>query len=376
MKKIKVAHVLHSVGGVDVSLRLILENIDPDNFDSLVIHGNCDTSKDFFNRNGYKIRDYKIPVKREINFVKDIISIFKTVKILKKEKPNLIHAHSAKGGIVARVASIFYKVKVLHTPQAYSYLSAQSGSKKFLFLSIERTFKYFNSILLASSNSELERGINEVKYKKSNTELFNNSIHPITLQKEKIDYPVTWPESFICTVGRPSYQKNIEMMIEVLSLVKKSVPDIHLVLMGVGEYSPNLENVKRIIKNNELDDNVTLVEWIDRREIFKIISNSKLYISTARYEGLPYSVIESLALSKACVVTDADGNRDLIMEGHNGFVIRDNDVELMSKKIIKLYKNDVLRNKLENNSGMLFDEKFNMKNNIKKLERIYQKYSI
>jgi glycosyltransferase involved in cell wall biosynthesis len=59
-----------------------------------------------------------------------------------------------------------------------------------------------------------------------------------------------------------------------------------------------------------------------------------LYISTARYEGLPYAVIESLALSKPCVVTNCDG-KDLINDGFNGFVINE-DVIQFKEKILKL----------------------------------------
>ncbi|MDY8138685.1 glycosyltransferase [Aquimarina sp. 2201CG5-10] len=375
MNKIKIAHILNSVGGVDVSLRLIIENIDPDKNDCFVIHGNKDTSKSFIDKKGDNIRDYKLPIQREISPIKDILSIIKTIKILKKEKPNLIHAHSAKGGIIAKTASLFYRTKVLHTPQAYSYLSARSRFKKSFFLMIEKFFKFKNSILLASSNSELQRGTKEIGYKKSNAELFNNSILPIQIENKELKFNSTWPKNYICTVGRPSYQKNIEMMIEVLKEVKKQVPDIHLVLMGVGEYNPNIGSVKKLIDEYDLEANVTLVEWIDRKEIFKIISTSKLYISTARYEGLPYSIIESLALSKACVVTNCDGNRDLVEDNYNGYVIDNNNAKEMADKVIKLYNNEELRKKMEENSKILFEEKFNMNNNIYKLEELYQKYS-
>ena len=76
--------------------------------------------------------------------------------------------------------------------------------------------------------------------------------------------------------------------------------------MGVGEYSPNKESVKDLITKYDLQENTTLIPWIDQEKIFKIITKSKMYISTSRYEGLPYSIIEALALGKACVVTNCD----------------------------------------------------------------------
>ncbi|PRX56938.1 glycosyltransferase involved in cell wall biosynthesis [Flagellimonas meridianipacifica] len=369
-------HVLNSVGGVDVSLRLILENIDPEQFENVVVHGVNDTKKQYLNKHGEKLKEFKFRISREINLFNDLLALFNTIKILKKEKPNLVHAHSAKGGIIARAASLFYKTTVLHTPQAYSYLSAPRGLKRTIFLSIEKLFKNFNSILLASSKSELERGINEVGYKKTNTLLFNNSILPIELNNSEIQHVVTWPKSYICSVGRPSYQKNVEMMVEVIKCVKDKIPSIHLVLMGIGEYSPNVNSVKELIKKYGLEKNITLVKWIKREEIFKIVYSSTLYVSTARYEGLPYSIIESLALSKACVVTDADGNRDLVIDGENGFLVKNNDIQNMADKICRLIEDKKLRNEMEQQSLNLFNQKFNMSTNIIQLEKIYEKLAV
>lgn len=374
MDRKKIVHVLHSVGGVDVSLRLITENIDPELFENIIIHGKDDTDRSFLDKNNNPLKEYKLPIRRDISIFDDLKSIFKTIKIFKKEQPDIVHAHSTKGGIIARAASIFYKRTVFHTPQAYSYLSAPKGFKYKLYRSIERIFKHFNSVLVASSPSELNRGIKDIGYSPKKTELFNNSIPPLEGKLGKDMGSIELSENFICTVGRPSYQKNIEMMIEVISLLKEKIPDIHLVLMGVGEYSPNKERVEQLIDQYGLKSNVTLVKWMDRNNILIAVSKSKLYISTARYEGLPYSIIESLAMGKACVVTDADGNRDLVKHEYNGFIIQDFDKVAMADKIYKLYYDDELRAKFEKNSLIFFNENFNMDNNIELLQDLYSSY--
>lgn len=372
MKKIKIAHILNSVGGVDVSLRLILENCNPNQFEHIIVHGQNDTKVNFVNKDDRKLTDYKLSIQREISPLNDFKAIYNTIKILKAENPDIIHAHSAKGGIIGRVASIFFNTKVLHTPQAYSYLSSPKGLKRKCFLAIEKFFKNINSILVASSPSELNRGINDVGYKKKNTNLFNNSINPIELDNDKIS--ISLPSDFICSVGRPSFQKNIEMMVEVIREVKKVLPKIHLVILGVGEYSPNKENIEKLITKYTLEKNITLVPWIYRGEIFKIIKKSKFYISTARYEGLPYSIIESLALKKACVVTNSDGNRDLVKNEINGYVVKENDIKTMANRIFVLYNDDEKRKVFEHNAFESFRSNYNIENNILNIERIYRKY--
>lgn len=373
-KPIKVAHILNSVGGVDVHLRIILPEIDSTLVENIVIHGKEDTKIPFKDDKGKVLVEYNLPIKRSISPLKDIRCILSTIKILRREKPNLIHAHSSKGGIIARSAALFYPVTVLYTPHAFSYLSATSLFKRKVFLLLEQLFRHFHSVLLACSPSEKNRGVKDVGYAPERALLFSNSIKPI--EEEQIETPeIDLPDEYICTVGRPSFQKNIEMMIEVLKKLKLKKPDIHLVIMGVGEYSPNKENVERLIKMYGLESNTTLISWIDRKQIFGIINGSKLYISTARYEGLPYSVIEAIALGKSTVVTDCDGNRDLVIDGYNGYVIQENSVDRMASRIFAILSDDALRETLEKNALKHFNENFNIDNNIDKLEQIYLSYA-
>jgi glycosyltransferase involved in cell wall biosynthesis len=371
MRKIKIVHILNSVGGVDVSARLILKNLDSSKFKSYVIHGENDTDKPYFNNINEKVKDYQLPIQREISLFKDVKSVYQTIKIIKALKPDIIHAHSAKGGIVAKIVTTFLKIPVLHTPQAYSFLSASSVFKRNLYLFVEKLFVGPNNKILASSESEMKRAIKEVGYKPKNVLLFNNSINPIKelkpLQIEKV-----WPDNYICSVGRPSFQKNIELMLDVLSLIKNKKKNIHLVLMGVGYHSPNLDNVKRKINALNLQKNITLLEWTSREDIFSIIKESQLYLTTARYEGLPYSVIESLALSRAVVATDADGNRDLVKDNFNGFLIENEDINKLANSVLQIIESKEKREKFSSNSLVLFNKKFNIVKNITNLESIYR----
>ncbi len=370
MKRIKIVHILHSVGGVDVSLRLILVNIDSEKFESIVIHGDSDKNEPFLNNKGVAVKNYPISIIRDIKPSKDYKAIKATNRIIKSEKPDLIHAHSAKGGVIGKIVGKMNNIPVFHTPQAYSFLSADNNFKKKVFLGLEKFLSKWNNKIIASSNSEKNRALDEVGYKNDRVLLFNNSINPIN-SIASLGINKTWPDEYICSVGRPSYQKNIELMIEVLKEVKKKKPEIHLVLMGVGYHAPNLPQVNSLISKYNLSSNITLLEWTQREDIFNIIKNSKLYISTARYEGLPYSVIEALALGKACVVTDADGNRDLIVDNKNGFVIKTENHSQFTNAILELLQNDRKREQFEENSLKLFNEHFNIENTIQKLENIY-----
>ena len=373
MKTIKIAHLAHSVGGVEVCLRLILDTIDADKFSNIVVHGSSDTTKPFLDHDKNTIQSYGISIFRAISLIQDVKAILSAYRILKNEKPNLIHAHSAKGGIIGRIVGLLLGIKVIYTPHAFSYLSAQNRFKKNLFLSIEMALVSGTHLLLATSTSEKNRAVEEVGYKPKDVTVFNNCIEPI-IKVTPLSIAATWPKDYICTVGRPSFQKNIEQMVRVIHEVNK-VAKLHLVVMGVGPVSDQLESVKNLIQELNLSHCVTLLNWTERSDVFTIISQSKFYISTARYEGMPYAIIESLALSKPCIVSNCDGNIDLIENNYNGFVIPRNDINTFRDKILDLLTDESLLNRLSANASQSFSENYNIQKNIAKLEAIYLEFS-
>jgi len=370
-------HVLHAVGGVDVYLRLLLKYVDMEKFEFIIVHGTNDTEIPYLDKSGGVIKEYKLSVQREINPVLDFRSIRELRKILDQEKPDLIHAHSAKGGIIARSAAILKKISVLYTPHAFSYLSAETDIKKKLFKGIEKIYKNSGNFILATSPSEANRAIDEIGYKPEKVLVFNNSVEPVC--SNEFNNQTTrfeLPEDYICSIGRPSYQKNIETMVEVFKRVKEQLPGLSFVLMGVGFHAPNEKEVKQLIKKYNLQDDFIMLPWVSREEIFPIIKKSKFYVSTSRYEGLPYSIIESLALGKACVVSDCDGNRDLIKNDFNGKIYQlEKLIDKMPTGIIQLLQNSELRNKFEQNAYILFEQNYNIEKTIRLLEEIYEEAS-
>jgi glycosyltransferase involved in cell wall biosynthesis len=370
---IKIAHILHSVGGVDVYMRLLLNNINETKFETIIIHGKNDTHNKFSHKSGIPVKEYNIDITREIALLKDLKSIYDCIKIVRKEKPDLLHVHSAKGGVIGRIVGKITNTQVFYTPHAFSYLSQSNPLKRSLYLWIEKLLANGNSKIIATSQSEKSRAIQDVGYKSNHVFVCNNSIDPIK-DILPLNITKTWPEEYICTVGRPSYQKNIELMIRVLFEMNKT-SKTHLVIMGVGHHADKLDNVKHLIEKLNMSNQVTLLNWTEREDILNIISNSKLYISTSRYEGLPYSVIEALALSIPCVVSDCDGNKDLILDGHNGYVIKNHSTIDFKDKIIHLLNNEVTHNQFSINSRTEFFNKYNIENNIKNLEKIYIAHS-
>tara|TARA_B100000900_G_scaffold10793_1_gene8916 strand:+ start:2424 stop:3554 length:1131 start_codon:yes stop_codon:yes gene_type:complete len=374
-KKIKVLHVLNLVGGVEICFRQICENIDESIIETSVVCQKLVNKSKLVTSKGKEITPFVIPIVREINPVLDLFSIIKLIFLIKRIKPDVMHAHSAKGGVIARIASIFFKTKVLYTPHAFSYLSARNKFKRFLFLTVEKILRTKNTIIIATSNSEKNQAIQIVGYAKKKVFVLENSIDNNTIGEDKNLEKTLKGKTYICTVGRPSFQKNLEMLIKAFEVVAQNNSKVHLFIIGAGEYSPRKDKIVEMINKRNLNNSITILPWISRKQVQTYIKNAKLYVSSSRYEGMPYSVIESMALSIPSVLTNVDGNRDLVMDKKSGFLVDVGDDLDMANKIITLLNENKLRNSFALQAEKLFIKNHLLSDYLQKLTGHYLKYS-
>ena len=378
----KILHIGNLKSGIDTYVRNTVA-LASDKFEFAIVNGADDNSKPYM-RHGKQVKTYSIDMYRALNPIKDMKAVMQAIKIIKKEKPDLVHCHSAKGGVIGRFAAFFTGTKVVYTAHAFSFLSAESAKKKQVFLLLEKIAK-LNSYLLACSGSERELGIKVVGFKEKKAFAWNNAVpdadkgltrisqvSQISSQKnETSDLPVPKAgERYITSIGRPSYQKNPLFMVEVAHGIHLKHPDIKFYLLGVGFYSPMLEDMKKLIHQYEMDDTFYLLPWLSHEETLKYVKGSLLYFMTSLYEGLPISVIEAMSLGKAVVASDVLGNKDCVKNGYNGYLLPLKE-EVFVEKMNDLIENDEKRKEMEKNSRSYFESDFFIDNRIKALEDIY-----
>ena len=345
-----------------------------DGFEFVIVNGADDNSKPYL-RNGKQVKTYSIDMYRALNPAKDLKAVAQAIRIIRKEKPDLVHCHSAKGGVIGRFAAFLTGTKVVYTAHAFSFLSAESPKKKKVFLLLEKIAK-LNSWLLACSGSERELGIKVVGFKEKKAYAWNNATQdslPQISQRTQISSSLPVPkegERYITSIGRPSFQKNPLFMVEVAHGIHLKHPDVKFYLLGVGFYSPMLEDMKALIHRYGMDDTFYLLPWLSHEETLGYVKGSMLYFMTSLYEGLPISMIEAMSLGKAVVASDVLGNKDCVKDGYNGYLLP-LDVKAFVEKMNGLIEDDEKRRVMERNSRAYFESDFLIDNRIHALEDIY-----
>ena len=224
-----------------------------------------------------------------------------------------------------------------------------------------------NSFLLACSESERELGMRQVHYKEKKAYVWSNSVPDAQTVRPS---GLNERSPYICYVGRPSYQKNPFFLVNVIREVHKACPNIRFYILGVGYYSPDLEQMKRMIAQYKLENTIELFPWLSHDETMGYVKNALFYLTTSRYEGLPLAVIEAMSLGKCIVASNVLGNKDCVKDGYNGSLLPLQE-DLFVKQILKLLNDPKQIETFGKNSRSLFEKEFLIQNQIQYLENIY-----
>ena len=362
----KILHVGQMIGGLDIYIRNSIVYNMADN-DYVIVCGEADKHNPVM-RGGDTIREYHVSLYRSLNPFKDLKALLQTVKIIKKERPDVIHCHSAKGGVIGRTAGWLTHTPTCYTPHAFSYLCTPSELKRKIYLAIEKLTK-FKTFVLACSESEQQMAKDDVGYDEKHALVWHNAVPDASLEQGK-EVDLNFP--YACYIGRPSYQKNVLFLLDVIKEAKDRGCNLKFVLLGVGYHSPELADVKQKIQDLHISDNITLVPWVSHADCMEYVRKSSFYISTAIYEGLPLAVIEAMSAGKPVIASNVVGNKDCVNDGINGYLLPFN-VDNFAERIIEVANDQVLRDEMGRNAREIFLSEFYIEKRIELLQGLYER---
>lgn len=242
-------------------------------------------------------------VNTKISPVKDIKSLRHLTKILKAQKPfDIIHLHSAKAGILGRIAArrIGHR-KVIYAPHGATFLRKDvSAFARTTFATIEKAVTIFPAKVIGVSKSEAD-AYRRIGIRANHVN--NGKFFPGLPNKKYSDETFT-----IVTTGRAMRQKNPALFNQVASAFTDN-PKVQFVWVGDG-------NEREFLSS----PNIKITGWVDKAEVEKNLQQADLYISTALWEGLSYAVLEAMSMRLPLLLTNCPGNNDLVENGINGFL--------------------------------------------------------
>lgn len=313
MKK-KVLHVVEAFGGGVFTFLVDLVNNTCDEYDIVLACSiRLQTPKDYKKYINKKVKIIELKSgTRNISISKDLMAFFEIKKIIKNEKADIVHLHSSKSGFLGRMACSDKKAQVLYNPHGFAFLKEdESKFKKNIYKALECFSARKCGSIIGVSQGEYEEALKLSK----KSYLINNGID--TAKLPKLAYRKANVNNLkICTIGRISYQKNPEIFNEIA----KRFPNMEFTWIGDGEMIDVLDS-----------KNIRITGWMSKDKALKLMNDSDVFLLTSLWEGLPIALLEAMYYKKICIVSNCIGNRDVIINGKNGFVA--NDLEEFSKVI-------------------------------------------
>lgn len=178
-------------------------------------------------------------------------------------------------------------------------------------------------------------------------------------------------ETFLLYMGRLSFTKGIQHLIEAFKIVQDQHPTLKLVIAGSGDFGLQLRNFARNIKG------IVFVGHIDSIRVKKLLYDASLAVvlPSHLFEVLPMAILEGMAHCKPVLATNIGGNSFMIKHGENGFLSKPKDPENLAKYIDILCEDQALRRKMGMFGRKLVEKEFTLDRMLSETLKVYDSLS-
>lgn len=315
---------------------------------------------------------------REIS-LKDVVTIWKLYRLFRRERPDVVHTHTAKAGTVGRVAGFFYRwftsgvfigrpreCKFVHTYHGHIFHSYYGRSKTRLFIAIERTLaRLVTDRVVVISEQQAKEICDDFGVGKRDQikviplgldlDIFNKSEDRRVHFRDELG--ITPETILVGIVGRLTEIKNHALFLDAVARFKevrsRDGAPVRFVVVGDGSLRSNLE---RQSHSRGLKEDVIFAG--ERKDPESFYPALDIVMLTSRNEGTPLTLIEAMANRRAVIATAVGGVVDLVgdvvQDGEfriceRGLTARAGDVEGLARGLAHLVDDDQLRERIATN---------------------------
>jgi glycosyltransferase involved in cell wall biosynthesis len=343
----KVFHVITKLelGGAQKVVLMTLERLPADEYDRALLTGTEGLLvQDATQMPG--VRVLWIPsLFREVRPIKDVIAFFKLWQVFRSERPDVVHTHSSKAGILARWAAKLAAVPVIfHTVHGFSFNDFQRPIVRGTYQWLERVTARITDKLVMVSYANAEKGEKVGIFRRGDWILCRAGIYLEEFiksgpRRRKLkEWGIPGNRVIVGMISNFKPQKSPVDFVEVAARVLNQTDSVHFVMAGDGELRPEIE---ARIRKYAIGSNFTLLGW--QHDMPETYRNLDVVVLTSLWEGLPCVFSEAMASGLPVVATNVDGAREAIIDGQNGFLHEPHDVDAMAKSVLRLVTDEELR---------------------------------
>lgn len=293
---------------------------------------------------------HPIKLSRKLSPFQDIVSLILMIRLIRKLRPDIVHSHSPKAGIVAMLAGWFCRVPVrIHTIAGLPLMET-SGFKRKLLVWVERLT--YNAATAVWPNSKVQK-----------EEIFQQNIYPRStklevigqggsngidlshfspteaLQAQALDFRKEQgiqPDDVVLSfVGRLANYKGVNELVTAFVQLQEQYPQLKLLLIGP------LEDINPLEPNTlqHIEQHPSIISVGHQSDIRKYLLASQIFVFPSYREGFPQSLMQACAMGLPTIATDINGCNEIVAHGQRGLLIPIKDSKSIIEAVEK-YLND------------------------------------
>ncbi|MCD7942787.1 MAG: glycosyltransferase family 4 protein [Bacteroides intestinalis] len=290
-----------------------------------------------------RIRCIDMPMHREISLLNDVKSLWKLIKLFKREKPYIVHANTPKGSLLAMVAA--WITRVPHRVYTVTGLRFETATGKFrwVLITMEKITCWCATKVIPEGEGVKKVLVANGITKKKLKVILNGNISGIDVEyysrslevMRKIE-SIKGEDTFnFIFVGRIVKDKGINELVRAFSKLTVVYPNIRLHLVGnfERELDPLHEEIEKMIEESE-----AIIAWGFQQDVRSFFAASDILVFPSYREGFPNVVIQAGAMELPSVVTDISGCNEIIQDGVNGKIIPPRDEHALYEAMRWMYE--------------------------------------
>ena len=373
VRKIKVMRIIArmNVGGPAVQISGLMRHFDTIKFEQILVTGYCaEDESDYLETSATDVSATRIEsLGRSISLFGDLKALFKLVNLIRTFKPDIVHTHTAKAGVLGRIASILsgHKSIRIHTFHGHLLHGYFGKFKTLLVIYLERALALSTTKIFAVG-SKVKDDLVNVKIAPKDKFIVmppGLELRDMPTRQEALKSLGLDPSKIYCSfIGRITQIKRPDRFLSVVENSKKRNLNLHFIVAGAGDL---LEET--IANSLEKDLPITFLGW--REDIETILSASDIVILTSDNEGMPLSLIQAGMAGKPVVTTNVGSVGEIIKDGVSGY-ITDFNPDQLSNSLEKLSTDPDLRNSMGKAAVELTTTNFGVMRLVNNHQEIYQ----
>lgn len=311
------------------------------------------------------VKTIAVPMERHISLKKDVVSLFKLIKVFRRERPQMVHSMTPKAGLLCMVAAWLTRVPVrVHTFTGLVFPTAQGLKRKILMLTDAITCACATHIIPEGEGVKADLQNNGITKKPMKILGYGNvrgiDMTRFSRRESIMRMAENLRDSDVFTflfVGRIVRDKGINELVAAFKRLNEEFPKTRLWLVGFFEENldPVSSTTKSIIESNKS------IEAVGEKladELLSYYAASDCFVFPSYREGFPNTVIEAGAMNLPCIVTDINGSREIISQGENGIIIPSKNEEQLYKAMKQMITDEKGRKKMTGNARKMIADRF------------------